>query len=107
MNHDIHLYLAVGRPAAIGRYPLHEAHALHVYVRVPRGHAFDGPLAEAAAASGGWTLTEIRNASVVTAESMRNGDEAMQATFNAAQKDGAAVLVYDQPIPGDLPPRFD
>jgi hypothetical protein len=104
MAHDVHLYLAVGKAASIGRYPLGEVHAVQVFVRVEAGAAFNGSLAEAVAASGGWTLTEIRNATLVNAESIKNADDAMQGAFASATRDGMAVLVYDEPIANYEPP---
>jgi hypothetical protein len=106
MSHHIHLYLAVGKAASIGRYPLGEVHALHVYVRVPEGSDFDGHLAEAVATSAGWILTEIRNATHVTAESIQNGDDNMRTSFDAAMKDGMSVLVYDAVVKDYVPPVY-
>lgn len=98
MNQEVHIYLAVGKAAAGGTYPTGQSHALHVYLREPVDAPFDGRAAEAVALGKGWVLTEIRKASRITPESIQAAEDTVRACYEAALKDGSAILVYDTPV---------
>ena len=102
MSHDahyeIHMFAAVARMAADGRYPAGEQHPLLVFVRQAPGTDHDFDTAEDIANRNGWTDVDFTKAGTLPDDAGENHVEPFHGCYMDAVDKGEAILVYDTPV---------
>lgn len=108
MSHDapyeIHMYAAVARMGADGRYPAGEQHPLLVFLKQAPDSEHDFDAAADVALRNGWVDADFTKAGTLPADAGENHVEPFHGCYMAAVRDGDAILVYDTPVK-EAPPK--
>lgn len=99
MSKEVRAYigLATAKEGNTQEYPSGERHAFNLFLLQEIGADENCEKAEEVVCTESWTAVEFRKTGILSAASVQSAGEPFVSMYEAALKDGSALLVYREP----------